>query len=335
MTKPLDVDTLRKYACSNGDCRSQGSSVCPVCSTDGHLWLKAPDRFHGRTVLHTLLRCPSCSLVWLKNPPPPSEIACHYGFDYDRTIASAARDPRHWSGHRDLVLRYKRAGALLDLGCGTGGFLGSMKSGAWELYGIEMSPRAADRARAETSARIFVGDILDAPFQPDSFDAITSFHVLEHLYRPGEVLAKISDWLKPGGMFYTMLPNINSAGARIFRSYWYALELPRHLYHFSPASLRLLAASAGLDELQLTTHRHLFIESSLHYLLDGAFRRFGFPRTPLAKSTPANVPWRVFRKALRLTVWPLFTACTSLAGDGETIHAIFVKPDRRSESAPG
>src|SRR6202049_1076931 len=125
-----------------------------------------------------------------------------------------------------------------------------------------MSTESADRALARCGAKVFVGDILDAPFKPASFDAITCFHVFEHLYQPREVLAKVSEWLKPGGIFYAMMPNIDSAGARIFKSYWYALELPRHTYHFSPASLRSMAHSVGLHEVSVTTHREVFIEAS-------------------------------------------------------------------------
>ena len=108
----------------------------------------------------------------------------------------------------------------------------------WELFGIEMSPDVARRAEKRTGAKIFVGDILDAPFPQGYFDVITCFHVFEHMYQPKEILEKVSYWLKPGGIFYMMVPNIHSAGGRTFKSYWYALELPRHLFHWSPKALR-------------------------------------------------------------------------------------------------
>jgi hypothetical protein len=73
----------------------------------------------------------------------------------------------------------------------------------------------------------------------------------------------------------TLMPNIDSAGARIFKSYWYALGPPRHLYLFSPKSLRNLANSVGLQEVPVTTHRELFIEPSVCYVLDDIFRKMG------------------------------------------------------------
>ncbi|MHB8639937.1 MAG: class I SAM-dependent methyltransferase [Candidatus Acidiferrales bacterium] len=249
----------------------------------------------------------------------------HYGEDYDRAIARASQNSRHWIGRRDTLLRHKSGGAILDLGCGSGSFLSTLQVPLWKLHGIEMSGPMASEAEAKTGAWVFVGDILDAPFPPQSFNVITCFHVFEHLYQPREVLAKVAEWLKPGGIFFTMMPNIDSAGALIFGSYWYALELPRHLYHFSPKSLRMLASDAGLEEVMLLSGREVFIESSIRYFFDEMFRKAGIRRTPLAKAKPPTLLWRVVRKIFRLTILPVLTLLASAAGDGETIHAIFRK----------
>jgi SAM-dependent methyltransferase len=254
----------------------------------------------------------------------------HYGGDYDRAIASGGEDLGHWIGRRDTLLRYKPGGTVLDLGCSTGGFLATLKGPAWKLFGVEMSESVAKQAEAKCGAEVFVGDVLRAPFPSASFDAITCFHVFEHLYRPREVLAKVAKWLKPGGVFYAMMPNIDSASARIFKSYWFALELPRHLHHFSPASLKQLARSVGLQEVSVTTHRELFVEASLRYILDDGLRRIGIQRAPLARAKPAGLPWKVVRKGFRLTLLPLLGLLASLIGDGESIHAIL-----RNGSAEG
>lgn len=303
---------------------SHPSSMCPVCGHGGgQRLLSAPDRFHGKTESYQLLRCPSCSLVWLKDPPPSEEMGRHYGEDYDRAIAAAGHDPAHWRERAETVCRFKAGGAVLDLGCSSGGFLASLKGPRWQLFGIEMSESVARVAEDRTGAHVFVGDILDAPFPPASFDAITCFHVFEHLYRPKEVLAKVANWLKPGGVFYTMMPNIDSAGARIFKSHWFALELPRHLHHFSPRSLKRLAHSVGLQEVSVTMHRELFVEASLRYILDDVLRGVGIRRTPLAYAKPASLPWKIVRKGIRLTVLPLITLFSIPIGEGESIHAIF------------
>jgi SAM-dependent methyltransferase len=265
-------------------------------------------------------------MVWLDEPPSKAEMGLHYGPDYDFTISTAAKAPDHWFGRRDELLRLKPGGgAVLDLGCATGGFLSTLKGTSWGLFGVEMSEDAARTARSRCGAEVFVGDVQDAPFARESFDAITCFNVLEHVYEPREVLARVSEWLKPGGVFFTMLPNIDSAGARIFRSHWYALELPRHLYHFSPATLRQAAHSVGLQEVFLRTQRDLYFEASTYYIFDEFVKRIGLSRPPLAKRTEAGLLWKVLRKIFRLTLLRAFTAAASFAGEGEMICAAFTK----------
>src|SRR6516164_9336117 len=110
-------------------------STCPGCHGEqGEFFLSAPDRFNGETHPYCLMRCPSCTLVWLKDPPPPQEIGRHYGADYDRIVGGAGEDPNRWRDRRDYLLRHKRNGTILDLGCSAGGFLTSMKGPEWELY---------------------------------------------------------------------------------------------------------------------------------------------------------------------------------------------------------
>jgi hypothetical protein len=162
---------------------------------------------------------------------------------------------------------------------------------------------------------------------------ITCFNVFEHVYEPREVLIRVAKWLKPGGVFYTLMPNIDSAGRRVFGSYWYPLELPRHLYHFSPATLSKVAKSAGLREVSLETRRELFIESSTRFIVDDVLKKFGISRPPLCKlSDDVSLPFRVLRKIYRLTLMQLFTAAASLAGPGETMAAVLAKDSGAREA---
>lgn len=138
-------------------------------------------------------------------------------------------------------------------------------------------------------------------------------------------MTKVAEWLKPGGIFYVLVPNIDSAEARVFGSYWHGLELPRHLSHFSPPSLGNLAKSVGLSEVSLQTHRNPAVGTSLRYVLDDVFRTVGIRRTPVAYREEAGLPWRVARKLTRMTALRALLAVAPLAGGGESIHAIFKK----------
>jgi SAM-dependent methyltransferase len=307
------------------DCQSV--EACPLCGQkDPNEWLSAPDWLHGRQLKYTIVRCSVCSIVWLRHPPKPNEMHQHYTDAYHKLISAAGEtSPRRWQKHTEDLSKYKQSGAILDLGCSSGAFLASLPRKSWELYGIEMSADVAKRAEAATGAKVFVGDILEAPFPPESFDVITCFDVLEHLYEPRKVMAKVTEWLKPGGIFYVFVPNIDSAEARVFGSYWCGLELPRHLFHYSPASLRYLAQLTNLEEVSLVTTRNPAVGYGLRYFFDDRLRALGISRTPRAYLGEASLPWKVARRLVRITVLRFLLALAPLAGDGEAIHGFFRK----------
>ena len=322
-TAPLSkscADTARTTSPPAADC-------CPLCGkTDTREWLRGPDRLHGRLDQYRLVRCRSCSVVWLSNAPWPTEMHLHYTDVYHRLISSSGRNASHrWKDRKAAIAPYKQSGVLLDLGCSSGAFLESMRSASWRLHGIEMSTETAKTAEARSGAQVFIGDIGDAPFPPASFDVITCFDVLEHVYDPRLVVTKVSKWLKPNGIFYVLVPNVDSAEARVFGSYWHGLELPRHLFHFSPASLKLLVASSGLEEVSVETHRNPAVGTSLCYVVDDIFRAIGIRRTPVAYRGGAGLPLRAARKLMRTTVLRVLLAMAPLVGGGESIHAIFRK----------
>lgn len=304
-----------------------GAGQCPVCGTTGsQQWLRAPDRLHGRHQQYTLLRCPGCSAVWLDHPPNAQEMHLHYTNAYDRLISAGGQNaPRRWRDRKATLTRYKQSGALLDLGCSSGAFLEFMRSDSWKLYGIEMSPVAARKAEENSGATVFVGSILDARFPRESFDVITCFDVFEHLYEPRRVVEKVAEWLKPDGIFYVLVPNIDSAEARVFRTYWHGLEMPRHLFHYSPHSLRFLAESAGLQTISLETRRNPAVGTSLRYVWDDVFGTVGIHPTPVAYRTEAGFAWRAARKVVRMTILRTLLAMAPLVGGGESIHAVFQK----------
>lgn len=310
---------------------------CPLCDrADTHPFLKAPDRFHLRREDYVLLRCHSCGCVWLDAPPKPEEMGRHYSEDYHRTIAAAGETgtERRWGRHRKVIQRHKTGGAILDIGCSTGGFLSTMRGGRWKLHGIEIASATAEKARASTGADVFVGDVLQAPFQPGSFDVITCFDLLEHVYQPRQFLAQVWQWLKPGGIVFTRLPNIDSWEARLFRSYWYGLELPRHLFHFSPQSLRNVMREKGFQELSIATPPVTYVEFSCRYVYGEILERMGFHPEPASKAATEGIPWRVVRKGLRVSIVAPFSYLASMACAGGCIEAVFAKPITSTPGAP-
>ena len=270
---------------------SHNLEPCPVCGQVGaQEWLRGPDRFHGRQEKYTLVRCPACSLVWLSNPPKPAEMHLHYTDAYDRLISAAGQNsPVRWRGPQggaDATQAVRSASGLgLQFGIVPGISAGRILEALW----IEMSAEVRENGRSDGARRRCLWAIFwMRPSRRESFDVITCFDVLEHLYEPRQVMARVGEWLKPGGIFYVLVPNVDSAEARVFGSYWHGLELPRHLFHYSPASLKFLAESAGLQEVSLETRRNPAVGTSLRYVWDDVFGA--------VHGHPAEHPWRTGRK---------------------------------------
>jgi SAM-dependent methyltransferase len=256
-------------------------------------------------------------------------MGIHYDEDYHKAIMAAGETSvgTRWHGQRERISRYKTSGAILDIGCSSGAFLGTMRGELWKLHGIEMEAQTAAKARATTGAEVFVGDAVDAPFAAESFDVITCFDLLEHVYQPRQFLMKVREWLKPGGIVYIALPNIDSWESRILGTYWFGLELPRHLFHFSPRSLRYVMKSLGFSEISIVTPRTSYVEHSVSYIASSVFQTVGGTPAPMSSLRKRSVPFRAARKVCRLSLLNPFGQVASWAGAGGSIEAIFERGD--------
>jgi SAM-dependent methyltransferase len=136
------------------------------------------------------------------------------------------------------------AGRLLDVGCATGRFLQQMAAVGWRVSGIELDPEAAAKARTVT-ADVTLGDPADLTLPRASFDLVTAFHVVEHLPDPRRAVGNMLEWLAPGGLLVIEVPNVGGWGGALFGRYWSGLDFPRHLTHFTPATMRSLVEQCG------------------------------------------------------------------------------------------
>jgi SAM-dependent methyltransferase len=141
---------------------------------------------------------------------------------------------------------------LLDAGAGRGRFVASAATAGYAAAGIEPSARGIAGAR-ELGARVTQASIDSAEIDDGAFDAVTLWHVLEHLEDPGSAIETIARWLRPGGALLVGVPNLGSLQARIGGERWYHLDVPRHRIHFTTAGITSLLAAHGLTVVH-TTH---------------------------------------------------------------------------------
>lgn len=138
---------------------------------------------------------------------------------------------------------------LLDVGCGTGGFLAVTKKRGWTGFGIEPNVQARNIGNKKTDDRIFdVNKLLE--FDAESFDVITLWHVLEHLPNLEDQISLLKKLLKANGTLIIAVPNHNSFDARHYNEYWAAYDVPRHLWHFNKKSVSKLFNEVSMEVIK-------------------------------------------------------------------------------------
>jgi 2-polyprenyl-3-methyl-5-hydroxy-6-metoxy-1,4-benzoquinol methylase len=160
----------------------------------------------------------------------------------------------HLVRNRTLASKYKlikrstglEKGFHLDIGAGTGAFVRYMNQLGWESEGIEPDETARRSAMEHHQTSLMPVEVFESLIK-GRYDAISLWHVLEHVHDLYPYLHHIRDLLKPGGLVFIAVPNYTSYDAAKYGADWAAYDVPRHLYHFSPASMHWLLNAAGFQ----------------------------------------------------------------------------------------
>ena len=161
------------------------------------------------------------------------------------------------------------ASAVLDAGCGNGGFLNELQAQTrCRCIGIEMSTTAVREARTNSALVIHCGKVGDALPGDERVDLLTLWHVLEHLPRPVETLRALRATARQGGHLIVAVPDAKGLAARTFGNYWFGRDVPRHVSHFTPESLCAALACGGWRPLHLEHVTEIStVAGSVHNLL--------------------------------------------------------------------
>jgi SAM-dependent methyltransferase len=232
---------------------------CPLgCPPDDEFVVLGHDRLHGVAGEFPVLRCRHCGLLRTSPRPTPSAIQRYYPASYapyTSTIVAPERknatpvaarklSVAHLLKPRTNVLPALPPGRLLEIGCGSGAFLHHMAQSGWEVEGLELSRSAGEEARG-LGLPVFIGSLAEAPDPIKPFDLVVGWMVLEHLHDPVEMLQKLRRWSAPGGWLVLSVPDAGALEFKLFRDAWYALDVPRHLFHFTAKTARLVLSQAG------------------------------------------------------------------------------------------
>jgi SAM-dependent methyltransferase len=250
--------------------------VCGSPETEVYLD-QARDYVTGKTF--ATRRCERCGVGF--TAPRPENLEPFYPARYRRytRLALATLRALYRRRVRSWARLQRQPGAALELGCGDGFMLDALRRRGWRVVGVERSEEACAYARSELGLEVHAGG-LDALDGEHRFDLIILFQVLEHLPDPVATLRQCARLLKPGGTLVVGVPNRESWQARFAGADWLHLDVPRHLFHFSPASLTYAMRQAGLE---VASVRFASLEHDPYGWLQSLLNRIGFRQNGLTR----------------------------------------------------
>ena len=300
-------------------------------SAEADVLVRGRDRAHGLPGEFNVVRCRKCGLTRTNPRPTLESLAAAYPEEYPEHQAGdrRAQPPRgllRWAlvnlrdyplgrrgGKRVLdpflrwllqpiaaaalarrkafgYLAYEGEGRLLDFGCGTGGYVARMAAAGWKAEGLDASAQAVAIGR-KAGLTLHEGTLPGATLPAESFDVVTMWQALEHVPTPRATLEAVRRLLRPGGRLLVVCPRLDSLEARWFGPCWFALELPRHLTHFTAETLRRHVEIAGFQVEGIRSFRRpAIIRRSFAQLADETGRPM-HRRLAASRLVPGALSW--------------------------------------------
>lgn len=236
-------------------------TFCPACNSH---------QIVQESIKNKLFSCKNC-LIYFTNPRPLQDFIVEtYSFGgYYKNFQPDTNWEGMWKRRAERVLNRIQNGRILDIGSGIGTFLYMCRKFGFECVGTEISTEAIVRAKELYNLNLQCGLTEDLEFVNNTFDAITLWHVFEHLPHPGKTLQYLHEKLKKGGYLFIAVPN--NSYWKMFHSPFFLLSSKQrklealippisyenhfkeiHLIHFSPKSLRRVVEMRGFELKELT-----------------------------------------------------------------------------------
>jgi SAM-dependent methyltransferase len=274
-------------------------NACPACGGPISPWLRARGSDPADRATYELWRCARCASAVTVGAAPGADA---YELPAPRLGTTARAVLARFDRDRLALLGAPR-GTLLDVGAGRGRFVAAARAAGWSASGVEPSARGVEAARAVYGVELSRAGLAEAS---GTYDAVTLWHVLEHLDDPDAAIAHVASLVAPGGRLLVGVPNLASIQARLGRGRWFHLDVPRHRTHFTPAGLRAL-----LERHDFTVEReqHVLLEHNPFGLWQTLANRF--TRTPawLFNALKRNAPVTHPDALITLALLPLAPLC--------------------------
>ena len=231
-------------------------SECPACGSRAIREVFVAEDYTVSHERFAVWHCSACTLRFTQDAPDAEAIGPYYASEeyISHSNTSEGLINTLYQRVRAITLSQKlalvrrvsglRSGSLLDVGCGTGEFAHTMAEAGWAVRGLE--PDAGARAFAKTQYGLEVDDTSELFELGNPYDVVTLWHVLEHVHELHPYLERLVRLIGRTGTLLVAVPNYTSPDAERYGANWAAYDVPRHLYHFSPASMQRLLGQHGL-----------------------------------------------------------------------------------------
>ena len=232
---------------------------CPKCyGSNYEIFLQCTDYTVSKEKF-TIVSCKKCGFIFTNPRPDIVSIGKYYeSEDYiSHSNAKAGSINKIYHFIKKIAIEKKirlienlnpNKKTLLDIGCGTGSFLGMIKNHGWMATGIEPNEKARETAIKIYSVPVFDEQKLKS-FPKESFSVVTMWHVMEHVHNLKQRIIDIYNLLEKNGFAFIAVPNYTSWDAKYYGKLWAGFDVPRHLYHFSPETIKELFKQSNLEHI--------------------------------------------------------------------------------------
>lgn len=221
---------------------------CPSCNSKDFTNHIICDDHSVTKESFAIMKCTNCGLLVTSPRPDKNSIGSYYkSEDYiSHTNQANSFINQIYKIARNYTLREKfklinnlaSKQSILDYGCGTGHLLNYIQNKKrWKTIGVEPDEMARTIAISDYDLNV-VGSLEDLPDK--KFGIITLWHVLEHIHDINETIQSLIKHLSKNGRLIVAVPNFESLDQQIYKQYWAAYDVPRHLYHFNQLTIKEL-----------------------------------------------------------------------------------------------
>lgn len=219
---------------------------CPLCGhTQSNNYKIVEDYAHTHESF-ALSKCTKCNLIYTNPRPDELNIGKYYEHTNYISHTNKSNNPLNLiykivrkitlTQKRKLITKYTTRTQILDFGSGTGSFITYMNLKGYATEAYEPSNQAREHIPSEIKVHNHLGQLPNK----EQYDIITAWHVIEHVHQLNDTIKSLKKSLKKDGFMFLAVPNINSYDSQYYDQYWAALDVPRHLYHFTPDTFKQL-----------------------------------------------------------------------------------------------